>query len=81
MRSVLEMVQEWVDRGDRVGLATVVETKKSAPQPTGTKMAINGSQHVCGAVSGGCLARLFHEWVDDRVELRVELLEPPDRVF
>jgi xanthine dehydrogenase accessory factor len=49
------MVQEWVDRGDRVGLATVVETKKSAPQPTGTKMAINGSQHVCGAVSGGCV--------------------------
>jgi xanthine dehydrogenase accessory factor len=55
MRSVLEIVEAWVERGDPVALATVVDTKRSAPQPIGTKMAINGVEQVCGAVSGGCV--------------------------
>jgi xanthine dehydrogenase accessory factor len=55
MRLLPETIQGWVLQGDSVALATVVETKKSAPQPVGTKMAINGSQQVCGSVSGGCV--------------------------
>ncbi len=55
MNSVLETIQAWVARGDRVALATVVETKKSAPLPAGTKMAISSRGDVCGAVSGGCV--------------------------
>jgi xanthine dehydrogenase accessory factor len=38
-----------------VALATVVSTKKSAPQPAGTKMALNDRGEVTGAVSGGCV--------------------------
>lgn len=38
MRAVLETIETWVQRGDPVTLATVVATKKSAPQPVGTKM-------------------------------------------
>jgi xanthine dehydrogenase accessory factor len=55
MTSVLDVIEAWVQRGDSVALATVVDTKRSAPQPIGTKMAVNGSEQVCGAVSGGCV--------------------------
>ncbi len=36
-------------------MATVVETKKSAPQPNGTKMAVGENREIVGAVSGGCV--------------------------
>ena len=55
MRDVMEAVESWVIRGDRVALATVVDTKKSAPQPVGTKMAVNDGGKMIGAVSGGCV--------------------------
>jgi xanthine dehydrogenase accessory factor len=55
MNSVLDTIETWVQRGERVAVATVVETKKSAPQPAGTKMGINELGEVCGAVSGGCV--------------------------
>jgi xanthine dehydrogenase accessory factor len=55
MNSVLEAIREWIARGERVAVATVVDTKKSAPQPAGTKMGINELGEVVGAVSGGCV--------------------------
>ena len=55
MRDVMEVVEDWVGEGDPVALATVVDTKKSAPQPPGTKMAINDAGKMVGAVSGGCV--------------------------
>jgi xanthine dehydrogenase accessory factor len=55
MRDVIEAVESWVTDGDRVALATVVDTKKSAPQPSGTKMAVNDKGRMIGAVSGGCV--------------------------
>jgi xanthine dehydrogenase accessory factor len=55
MRDVVEQVQEWVDRGDRVALATVVDFHRSAPRVPGSKMAINDRGEVYGAVSGGCV--------------------------
>ncbi len=55
MNSVLDTIETWVQRGDKVAVATVVDTKKSAPQPAGTKMGINEVGEVCGAVSGGCV--------------------------
>jgi xanthine dehydrogenase accessory factor len=55
MMGVLDAVDGWVGQGDRVALATVVDTKKSAPQPTGTKMAVNEHGAIVGAVSGGCV--------------------------
>ena len=55
MRDVLEDVDAWVARGDRVALATVVDVQRSAPRPPGAKMAINDRGEVSGAVSGGCV--------------------------
>ena len=55
MKDVMEVVKDWVSAGDSVALATVVDTKKSAPQPPGTKMAINDAGKMAGAVSGGCV--------------------------
>ena len=55
MEPVLETIASWSGRGEGVAIATVVETKKSAPQPPGTKMAINASGQIAGAVSGGCV--------------------------
>jgi xanthine dehydrogenase accessory factor len=55
MRDVLEDVDAWVARGDRVALATVIAVKRSAPRPPGAKMAINDRGEVSGAVSGGCV--------------------------
>jgi xanthine dehydrogenase accessory factor len=52
---VLAQVQKWSERGDRVALATVIDTRKSAPLPPGSKMAISDKGDVVGAVSGGCV--------------------------
>ena len=55
MTEILEEVEGWVARGDKVALATVVSVKRSAPRPPGTKMAVNDQGAVVGAVSGGCV--------------------------
>ena len=55
VKDVMEVVEEWVREGDQVALATVVDTKKSAPQPPGTKMVVTDSGKMAGAVSGGCV--------------------------
>jgi len=54
MRDVLEPLLEWYDRGEPVGLATVVRTFRSAPRDPGAAMAVGGEQ-VVGSVSGGCV--------------------------
>jgi xanthine dehydrogenase accessory factor len=55
LSDVLAQVQKWSERGDRVALATVIDTRKSAPLPPGSKMAISEKGDVVGAVSGGCV--------------------------
>ncbi len=55
MRDVLDDVERWTAAGERVALATVVNTRRSAPRPPGAKMAINEHGEVAGAVSGGCV--------------------------
>ena len=55
MKDVVEQVDRWVARGDRVALATVVRVRRSAPRPPGAKMAINDRGEVSGSVSGGCV--------------------------
>jgi xanthine dehydrogenase accessory factor len=55
MKDILEDVDSWVARGDRVVIATVVDVRRSAPRPPGAKMAVNDRGEVSGAVSGGCV--------------------------
>jgi xanthine dehydrogenase accessory factor len=55
MRDVIDEIEAWTEAGDRIALATVVETRKSAPRPPGAKMAINEHGKIAGGVSGGCV--------------------------
>jgi xanthine dehydrogenase accessory factor len=65
MKDVLEDVQAWIDRGDRVAIATVVGVKRSAPRAPGAKMAVNHRGDVSGAVSGGCVEGAVVEAASD----------------
>ena len=49
MKDVLDDVRTWIDRGDRVAIATVVGVKRSAPRAPGAKMAVNEHGEVSGA--------------------------------
>jgi xanthine dehydrogenase accessory factor len=51
----MDAAESWVGEGERVALAMVAGTKKSAPRPVGTKMAVSSSGRIEGAVSGGCV--------------------------
>ena len=55
MKEVLPDIERWRARGDRVALATVVATRRSAPRPIGAKLAISDRGELAGSVSGGCV--------------------------
>ena len=55
MKDILEQIDAWTARGDKVAIAMVTGVKRSAPRPPGAKMAISSSGEVVGAVSGGCV--------------------------
>jgi xanthine dehydrogenase accessory factor len=55
MDEVLEKAEEWRAEGEEVALATVVATRRSAPRPLGSKLAITKSGRLFGSVSGGCV--------------------------
>ncbi len=55
MRDVLEPILDWYDSGMTFGLATVVNTFRSAPRQPGAAMAVSAQDEVVGSVSGGCV--------------------------
>ena len=55
MKDVLADIERWRARGDKVALATVVATRRSAPRPVGAKLAVSASGEMAGSVSGGCV--------------------------
>ena len=55
MRELAETIERWRARGDRVALATVVATRRSAPRPVGSKLAVSERGDLHGSVSGGCV--------------------------
>jgi xanthine dehydrogenase accessory factor len=55
MKEILEEIERWRSDGERVVVATVVATRRSAPRPVGTSLAVSESGKICGSVSGGCV--------------------------
>jgi xanthine dehydrogenase accessory factor len=55
VKEIVDEVKRWRARGERVAVATVVATRKSAPRPVGAKFAVSESGAMCGSVSGGCV--------------------------
>jgi xanthine dehydrogenase accessory factor len=55
VQEILPDIARWRARGDRIALATVIATRKSAPRPVGSKLAISDRGEMAGSVSGGCV--------------------------
>jgi xanthine/CO dehydrogenase XdhC/CoxF family maturation factor len=55
MKEILDEVERWRENGEKVVVATVVATRRSAPRPVGTSLAVSESGQMCGSVSGGCV--------------------------
>src|SRR4051812_34804669 len=55
MREILSELDRWRAAGDRVAIATVVGTRRSAPRPIGSKLALSQGGELAGSVSGGCV--------------------------
>ena len=61
MKEILPEVESWRDAGEKVDVATVVATRRSAPRPVGTSLAVSESGKMCGSVSGGCVETDVYE--------------------
>jgi xanthine dehydrogenase accessory factor len=55
VREILSELERWRRRGDRVALARVVATRRSAPRPVGSKLIVSERGELAGSVSGGCV--------------------------
>jgi xanthine dehydrogenase accessory factor len=55
VREILPELDRWRARGDRIALARVVATRRSAPRPVGSKLIVSETGELAGSVSGGCV--------------------------
>jgi xanthine dehydrogenase accessory factor len=55
MDEPLQRAARWRENGQRVAVATVVATRRSAPRPVGSKLAVSEQGELAGSVSGGCV--------------------------
>jgi xanthine dehydrogenase accessory factor len=61
VKEILEEVGRWREAGEKVVVATVVATRRSAPRPVGASLAVSESGKMCGSVSGGCVESDVYE--------------------
>ncbi len=61
MKDILGDIELWRSKGEKVVVATVVATRRSAPRPVGTSLAVSESGQMCGSVSGGCVESDVYE--------------------
>ncbi|OAN76174.1 XdhC/CoxI family protein [Sulfitobacter sp. EhC04] len=54
-QTVPEQALAWIEAGQRVALATVIETWGSAPRRVGAQLVVAGDGRMEGSVSGGCV--------------------------
>jgi xanthine/CO dehydrogenase XdhC/CoxF family maturation factor len=55
VKEILDEIGRWQESGEKVVVATVVASRRSAPRPVGTSLAVSESGKMCGSVSGGCV--------------------------
>jgi xanthine dehydrogenase accessory factor len=68
VHDVLDPILEWYESGETFGLATVVETFRSAPRQPGAAMAVSSDDQVVGSVSGGCVEGAVFEAAKRAIE-------------
>jgi xanthine/CO dehydrogenase XdhC/CoxF family maturation factor len=61
VKEIVDEVERWREEGEQVVVATVIATRRSAPRPVGTSLAISASGKMCGSVSGGCVESDVYE--------------------
>jgi xanthine dehydrogenase accessory factor len=65
MRELLQDLDRWRANGERIALARVVATRRSAPRPIGSKLAVSEGGELAGSVSGGCVENEVFEEARD----------------
>jgi len=55
VQELLPDIDRWRGKGEKVAIATVVATRRSAPRPVGSKLAVSEGGELAGSVSGGCV--------------------------
>ncbi|MEX2212350.1 MAG: XdhC family protein [Gaiellaceae bacterium] len=55
MRGIVSDIRRWQGRGEKLAVATVVATRRSAPRPVGAKLGVSEGGELAGSVSGGCV--------------------------
>jgi xanthine dehydrogenase accessory factor len=61
VRDILDQITKWWGAGETFGLATVVNTFRSAPRDPGAALAVSAGGEVVGSVSGGCVEGAVYE--------------------
>jgi xanthine dehydrogenase accessory factor len=74
VKEIVDEVERWRRRGEKVAVATVVATRMSAPRPVGAKFAVSQSGAICGSVSGGCVESDVVEQAQDVLDSGVPKL-------
>jgi xanthine dehydrogenase accessory factor len=67
-RQLYRIIDEAIERGERVAIATVASTRGSTPQQRGAKMLFFANGRVAGTVGGGCIEA--EVWAEAREALR-----------
>jgi xanthine dehydrogenase accessory factor len=75
VRDILDQITKWWDSGETFGLATVVNTFRSAPRDPGAALAVSGAGEVVGSVSGGCVEGAVYELAQQVCESGQPLLQ------
>jgi xanthine dehydrogenase accessory factor len=75
VRDVLDDIVTWYREGRTFGLATVVNTYRSAPRQPGAAMAVAPAGEVVGSVSGGCVEGAVYELAQEVIESREAVVQ------